>query len=104
MRRTALALAALAFVVLSAHAFAPSQHTARAQPRAAQPLTRNGLQGATPGGSGMDTPSRSGTGRAAHEKRPLREQSPAITPEPGAMALTSLGLIALGVAVRQRRH
>jgi hypothetical protein len=104
MKRIPLVLAALTFAASTASAYVQPSHPAKTQ----KPPTRSPVcipgdgQGTSPTQGPVNTDPGSGVNRP-----PMGDDIPGATnpaPEPGTMVLASMGLLALGTAVRRRRY
>jgi hypothetical protein len=105
MKPFALAFAALTILATSAFAYVQSGHLPQPPPptTTTRQYAPNGDLETTPLRDPADSDLGRGINRRAPETTPGdRPTNP--VPEPGTMILTSMGLIALGAAVRRRRR
>ena len=110
MMRIALILAALTFAASTALAYVQPGHLPQTKPQSVQsPILAPGDdQGTTSISESENFNLESDVNHRHPGARPPRERLPGgatnPVPEPGTMMLASMGLLALGAAVRHRRH
>ena len=108
MKRIALVLATLTFAASTALAYVQPGHLPQTKPQSVQsPILAPGDDQGTTSGTGNSYPGsdvyrRQPGGRPPSDRPPDGATKP--VPEPGTMMLASMGLLALGAAVRHRRH
>jgi hypothetical protein len=94
MKKTLLTVFALLLVASVAHAYVQAGHLQQTQ----KPQPNSASMVATDPGVGAISPS------SPAEPAPASVQPTQPVPEPGTMALASMGLLALGVAARRSRR